>query len=241
MYCWGNCENSELGLTEDTEDRQTNPKFNQFFEYKGLKQIASGPSHSLFLLDDGTVYSSGNNEFGQLGRSGNSPQPRQILALDAQFIEQVGVGRFYSASLSRTGNLFIWGSVTGRSDKELAFTRPTHIKPSSSDTRFVQISCGYHFLLALADDGKVFSIGLNDFGQLGLESINNSNELKQIKCIDGLPVFQVACGAFHSLILTVSGFIFSFGKNENGQLGLGDTEGRGLPCLIKSLNGFKVK
>ena len=244
MYCWGNSQSGQLGLNEgeDEEDqlRKTSPTFNEFFAQKNVKKVASGPTHSLFLLDDGIVYSSGDNEFNQLGRSSSSTKPKQILALETQIITEIAVGRFFSASLNRAGQLFIWGSVTGRLNEKLNFSRPTHIVPSSGEVKFVQIACGYHFLLALGNDGRVFSMGVNDFGQLGLEIVNNSYELKQIKCIEGIPVRQISCGAFHSLILTASGFIFSFGKNENGQLGLGDSESRGLPTPLKMLNGLKV-
>ena len=32
--------------------------------------------------------------------------------------------------------------------------------------------------------------------------------------LQGIPVMQIACGAYHSMVLTVSGNIFAFGKNE---------------------------
>lgn len=54
-------------------------------------------------------------------------------------------------------------------------------------------------------------------------------------------VSQIACGDHHCLLLTSSGFLYSFGKGENGRLGLGDEEDRDDPCMIYNLLDFTVK
>ena len=57
--------------------------------------------------------------------------------------------------------------------------------------------------------------GNNSYGQLGLGGVNNTvNQPAYLQSLQGIPVMQIACGAFHSMVLTVSGNIFSFGKNE---------------------------
>lgn len=77
------------------------------------------------------------------------------------------------------------------------------------------MSAGYYHILMLTEDGRVYVIGANDYGQLGLGTIGmSSSEPVYLQSIQGIPVLQIACGAFHSLILTVSGNIFAFGRNE---------------------------
>jgi alpha-tubulin suppressor-like RCC1 family protein len=63
-------------------------------------------------------------------------------------------------------------------------------------------------------DGKVYVIGLNEYGQLGLGNRNPSPNPVYLVSLQGIPVMQIACGAYHTLILTVSGNIFAFGRNE---------------------------
>jgi hypothetical protein len=41
-------------------------------------------------------------------------------------------------------------------------------------------------------------------------------------CMPSL-LLQVACGDTHTLVCTEAGELFTFGRNQNGQLGLGDT------------------
>jgi alpha-tubulin suppressor-like RCC1 family protein len=45
-------------------------------------------------------------------------------------------------------------------------------------------------------------------------------------------IVAISAGAHHSLLLTSRGWIFSFGDNTFGQLGLGDTYDREIPTLI---------
>lgn len=54
-------------------------------------------------------------------------------------------------------------------------------------------------------------------------------------------VSQVACGNEHSLILTTSGFWYSFGCGKNGRLGLGDNEDKEEPWMLYSLLDFTVE
>eukprot|EP00955_Chlamydomonas_euryale_P016128 172261-Chlamydomonas_euryale.AAC.1 len=46
----------------------------------------------------------------------------------------------------------------------------------------------------------------------------------------------VAAGAKHTVVLTDKG-VFAWGANAHGQLGLGDTESRALPCQVLALDG----
>ncbi|WVZ74741.1 hypothetical protein U9M48_022889 [Paspalum notatum var. saurae] len=51
---------------------------------------------------------------------------------------------------------------------------------------------------------------------------------------------RVIAGPGHSIVITSNGDVYSFGANCSGQLGLGDSEDRFKPCLIRSLQGIKI-
>jgi E3 ubiquitin-protein ligase HERC4 len=75
MLCWGSTKYGQLGLGGIEEELIAQPVDNKFFEKRRLKQIACGYNHTLFLLDDGTVYSCGNNDLDQLGHEGPRKKP----------------------------------------------------------------------------------------------------------------------------------------------------------------------
>ena len=83
-------------------------------------------------------------------------------------------------------------------------------------------------------------MGLNDYGQLGLGNNVSAPSPVYLISLQGIPVMQIASGAYHTLILTVSGNIFAFGRNDFGQLGFGDTEHRLYPMNLKFLNQLKA-
>lgn len=67
----------------------------------------------------------------------------------------------------------------------------------------------------LTNDGKIYVMGNNNYGQLGLGSTKIAmSSPMYLQSLQGIPVMQIACGAYHSMILTVSGNLFSFGRNE---------------------------
>lgn len=46
-----------------------------------------------------------------------------------------------------------------------------------------------------------------------------------VKGLQGIPIAQIAAGGAHSVVVSLSGAVYSWGKNDFGQLGLGHTEG----------------
>jgi alpha-tubulin suppressor-like RCC1 family protein len=82
---------------------------------KTVAQIAANGLHSLLLTTDGTVFSFGENEFGQTGQGttiGNTPIATAIDAtnLAGKKIEQIIAGSGFSFLLADDGSVFSFGS-----------------------------------------------------------------------------------------------------------------------------------
>lgn len=79
----------------------------------------------------------------------------------------------------------------------------------------------------LQTGSEVFSWGQNKYGQLGLGyEYKKQTSPQVIKSLLGIPFAQIAAGGAHSLVLTLSGAIFGWGRNKFGQLGLNDDNGK---------------
>ena len=189
MLCWGSTKHGQLGLGGIEEELIVTPTENKFFTNKRVKQVASGVNHTLFLLDDGTVYSCGNNDCEQLGHEGPRKRPEQVVSLEAQYITQVSVGHSFSVALNNKGQLFCWGSLNGEADtdSEYFYAKPSVLK-NAPDKPIIQVACGYYSILMLSEDGKVYVMGKNTYGQLGLGNKQSTAEPIYLQSLQGIPI-----------------------------------------------------
>ncbi|KAM5237247.1 putative E3 ubiquitin-protein ligase HERC4 isoform 3-T3 [Ctenodactylus gundi] len=244
MLCWGNASFGQLGLGGIDEEIVLEPRKSDFFVNKKVRDVGCGLRHTVFVLDDGTVYTCGCNDLGQLGHEKSRKKPEQVVALDAQNIIAVSCGEAHTLALNDKGQVYAWGHDSdgqlGLLGSEDCIRVPRNIK-SLSDIQIVQVACGYYHSLALSKGSEVFCWGQNKYGQLGLGTDCKKQTSPQlIKSLLGIPFMQVAAGGAHSFVLTLSGAIFGWGRNKFGQLGLNDENDRYVPNLLKSLRSQKI-
>lgn len=82
--------------------------------------------------------------------------------------------------------------------------------------------------LAVSTDGKLYAWGDNRYGQLGDGSVIDRHEpvaVDMTGALSGKTVVAVAAGEDFSIALTSDGLVFSWGRNDQGQLGDGSTGG----------------
>lgn len=86
----------------------------------------------------------------------------------------------------------------------------------------IKLSCWNMHVLALDSEGRVFSAGSNDYGELGISS-NESiiNTFSQITTISHKKIVHISAGDGYSLFVSSEGQLFSCGINNFGQLMLG--------------------
>ncbi|XP_047189994.1 probable E3 ubiquitin-protein ligase HERC3 isoform X2 [Scophthalmus maximus] len=243
MLCWGTAKDGQLGI-----GLERNPVFEPrncpVFSGRGLKEVACGGLHSMFLLHDGSVYTCGSNGCGQLGHDKPGTSPELVGALDTQKITVVSSGRAHSMAVNEQGQVFAWGAgeggQLGLGTAEVAVRIPRLVK-RLCDHRISQVMCGNQHCIALSRDGQLFTWGQNTSGQLGLGKGETSKLFPHpLKSLAGIPLAQITAGGDHSFALSLSGAVFGWGKNRAGQLGLNDKQDRAVPCHIKFLRSQKV-
>ena len=90
------------------------------------------------------------------------------------------------------------------------------------------IFCGGDASFYINEKKHVFSWGHNDDGQLGIGNKFNQSAPKRIKELDpfeGDYVVEIGGGDFHSIARTLWGAVYTWGRNDEGNLGIGDTFG----------------
>ena len=74
-----------------------------------------------------------------------------------------------------------------------------------------------------------------DFGRLGHGDCHDVFIPRPISAFAGIRIVKVAAGDTHSLAVTAGGLLYSFGRNANGQLGIGTTTDSASPVLVSTL------
>ncbi len=201
------------------------------------KNISVGGSHSLLLTLNGYVYSFGSNLFGQLGLGDNNNRNIPTLIPNLNNSISISSNGSHSLVLTSTGQVYSFGynafGQLGLGDND-SRNVPTLI-PNLNN--IISISQSESYSLALDASGHIYSFGQNVFGQLGLGDNNDRNIPTLIPNLDNIAQIS-GDGGKHSLALTSTGQVYSFGDNNSGKLGLGDEVNRNIPTLIPNLNNI---
>lgn len=75
--------------------------------------------------------------------------------------------------------------------------------------------------MAIAEDGRVFTWGRNETGQLGHGDLGNRSAPTVVKALEGVKVVSGSCGKNHTVVVTDTGASYAWGSNKHGQLGVG--------------------
>ncbi|XP_026166477.1 probable E3 ubiquitin-protein ligase HERC3 isoform X2 [Mastacembelus armatus] len=189
-----------------------------------VSQVACGSQHSVALTKDGQVYTWGQGSRGQLGLGEGiftDSSPQQLRALSAMPLVQIAAGGEQSFALSVSGGVFSWGrndcGQLGLGDTTDRNT-PTHVDYLNMK-KTIHVSCGKDHTTILTKDGVVFTFGSGQYGQLGHNSFRDELRPRIVAELWGAKVTKIACGRYHTLVLTDSNRVYSFGHGEQGQLG----------------------
>jgi len=202
----------------------------------GVVALATSMTHTLALREDGTVWSWGDNWQGQLGRpSGSYPDPTPAQVQGLTGVVALTAHWEYSLALREDGTVWAWGSNAsgqlGRPESYGANPTPEQV---AGLTGVVALSAGESHVLALREDGTVWSWGSNFFGELGRTTGFISDftpaPVPGLERVAGL----AASGGF-SLALREDGTVWSWGHNFSGQLGDGTTSGRHTPRQVEGV------
>ncbi|CAK6973245.1 probable E3 ubiquitin-protein ligase HERC3 [Scomber scombrus] len=203
-----------------------------------VSQVACGSQHSVALTKDGQVYTWGQDSRGQLGlgrRKLGANSPQHLRSLSSIPLVQIATGGEQSFALSVSGGVFSWGrndcGQLGLGDTTDRHTpNPVH---SLDMKKTIHISCGKDHTAILTKDGEVFTFGCGQYGQLGHNSFSDELCPRLVAEPQGSKVIKIACGRHHTLVMTDSKKVYSFGCGEQGQLGHGEESHQSVPLPVQ--------
>lgn len=171
----------------------------------------------------------------------------------------VKAGGMMSLAIDNLGALWMWGNCpqqSSSSDGEFSLvssSTPIPVWDFHGHT-VVKVACGSEHVVSLVSAGEThkggdlvcYSWGNNNHGQLGLGDKESRVRPQIIETFDHespWEVYEVACGAFHTALLThkkrpidtLESLCWTFGLGDNGQLGHGTTQSALTPEPVKEL------
>ena len=199
--------------------------------------------HTITLSDDGTAYSFGRNEEGQLGLGYNNEGPLGLglcknVSLPTPIpnlpkINMISCGSFYTACVDYEG--FIW-SFGKNNVGQLGTGNTTNFNVPQKILDIppvVSVSCGSEHTLMITNDDNLWSCGRNLEGQLCFGDKKDRSKPQQTAFSN---ISKISSGWRHSLFQNNKGEIFSCGYNAYGACGLGHfNEHQIIPSLMHNL------
>jgi alpha-tubulin suppressor-like RCC1 family protein len=89
--------------------------------------------------------------------------------------------------------------------------------------KLASVHCGNKHTVFLTDDGEVLTSGVGEYGLLGNGDTSDSHEPVSLDAFADVTIAQIGVGVDHTLALASDGSIYSWGRNNHGQLGHADT------------------
>jgi len=221
LFAWGFNGAGQLG-DGNTQDQLAPVQIGASLKWIGMSMGQTGNpafSHSLGITSEGKLFTWGSNVFGQLGigtpDSNPHPSPILISTMTNQVNVECGFGTSYAIDAS--GALFAWGNnSSGQIGNGNTTNGASPVQVSVVPLGWSKVAAGDTYTCSLKSDGTLWSMGNNDFGQLGNGS-TSSNSLVPVQVI-GSNYKQVVCGKSHTIALKGDGTMWVWGKNVNGQL-----------------------
>uniref|UniRef100_H3HD12 RCC1-like domain-containing protein n=1 Tax=Phytophthora ramorum TaxID=164328 RepID=H3HD12_PHYRM len=242
---WSCGQNSygELGHG-DTASRKSFERI-ESLQQKEIVQIGAGNEHTIALTADGKVLTCGYNDNGQCGQGGTARVSHlsEVPKLGENSISQVHAynGCEHTILVTMEGRAATCGyNYRGQLGHGNTASESVPKVVRSLENRIVRlVSCSYyHTVMACEEDGSgqqfLYTFGRNDYGQLGHNDSIDRKVPQHVEALNDQHIVSVACGQYHTMVVTATGKAFAFGKNDYGQLGVDSMENQLVPVQVRA-------
>ena len=267
MYAWGLNNAGQLGTTNINAagDVQSRSAPVQIGSPNSWNLVAAGSSFSMATGSTGLLYTWGLGTSGQLGGAGtgttvasNNTSRSSPSQVGASSWSAIASGISWAAGISQAtagaGRLFLWGgsvnyeagvgnTLLRSSPVQLGALSWTAIGGTSNPIGIQNIT------------GSLFAWGTQTAGQLGQNDVALRSSPVQIASLSGLVLdnlssptqigasswTQISAGDAHGMALrVVDGGLFTWGRNDGGQLGSGNSTHRSSPVQVGSTSWSQI-
>jgi alpha-tubulin suppressor-like RCC1 family protein len=241
VLAWGDNFDGQLG--DGSGENQSLPVRVRLPKGVTVTAISAGLDSALALTKSGRVLSWGGNLDGQLG-TGTTPSfrlvPGYVRIPRRTKITSIAAGNGTGYAVTSAGRLLAWGynAHGGLGDGTTKIRRTPAQVRLPAGVKVTAATAGVLQAFALTADGRVLAWGDNSYGQLGNGSATEAHVPVWVKLPKGTRARALAAGREYGMVLTASGRVLAWGRNELGQLGDGTTTDSATPRRVHLPGGF---
>ena len=205
------------------------------------KQVSCGAVSSFSISaikTDGTLWSWGDNSYGQIGNGTTTRYSSPIQLGSLTNWKQVSEGgQWFTFAVKTDGTLWAWGFIGhGQLGNQNVIDYSSPIQVGSL-TNWKQVSCGAAHSAATKTDGTLWAWGFNGTGELGNGTIIKYSSPIQVGSLTNWK--QVSLGQYNTAAIKTDGTMWIWAGNEFGNLGNGTTTRYSSPIQVGSLSSWK--
>eukprot|EP01054_Gregarina_sp_Poly1_P006064 Gregarina_sp_Poly_1__6063@NODE_31_length_19375_cov_31_776984_g28_i0_p2_GENE_NODE_31_length_19375_cov_31_776984_g28_i0NODE_31_length_19375_cov_31_776984_g28_i0_p2_ORF_typecomplete_len683_score100_28RCC1/PF00415_18/0_027RCC1/PF00415_18/5_8e11RCC1/PF00415_18/1_5e08RCC1/PF00415_18/8_3e14RCC1/PF00415_18/1_9e17RCC1/PF00415_18/0_011RCC1/PF00415_18/2_6e12RCC1/PF00415_18/2e08RCC1/PF00415_18/2_2e08RCC1/PF00415_18/1_7e08RCC1/PF00415_18/3_1e16RCC1/PF00415_18/15RCC1_2/PF13540_6/0_0025RCC1_2/PF13540_6/2_3e06R len=211
-------------------------------EEEFVTHLGAGNRHSMCCTRRGHVWTWGSGANGRLGHGDTKTlaSPEIVKELLSEMIVFVSAGDAHSAALDRNGRVYTWGQgIGGKLGHGDEADRLVPVLVAELEGVVIaQISCGGSHTLALSESNELYAWGSGVAAGFVSQGEGQRGVMTPVKVADlGEDVITMAAGVSHSLAVTASGNVLSWGRGERGRLGHADDSDQPVPKPVAELRG----
>jgi alpha-tubulin suppressor-like RCC1 family protein len=230
IYGWGN--NSEGRVGDRTTINRSSPV--QVGEVSDWSDLSAGDAAAGAIKSDGSLWMWGSGSNGSLGIGNDDDRssPVQVGALTNWYRVYAGYATFATKT---DGTLWAWGKdefgMLGLNTYGVNKSSPVQV---GSFTNWVKATSGFAHSVGINSSGEIYSWGRNNYGQLGQNTSTSytSNKSSPVQIGAETNWADISTGGNSVGALKTDGTIWSWGRNNFGQLGDETTANRSSPVQI---------
>lgn len=199
----------------------------------GVTALTANTDHSCALLQGGTVKCWGANGSGQLGDGSTTNRTTPVDVSGLSGVSDVNTGGGHTCALLTDGSLRCWGANSNGQlgdGSRVAQLQPVVVNGLSGVAKAVETGTAH--TCALRNDGSVFCWGSNEFNQVGDGTVTPRTAPTAVSGLTA-NVLSLHVGGYHTCVLVTGNRPLCWGRDNDGQLGLG--------ALVQSLTATPIE